>query len=367
MKKIILTLLIIIIAINCKTTKEKSKQDSEKIVKVKQERIPGIETMRKYGKKIDADALFDILADTISKLTGSGSSYSLFNEILNSSSDENVYIIEGIIYNDRGLATQITGHIEKPSTYREFILKGGLGTPVYEAVEPNEFGVVFGRSGNIAIRDGVVVRINTLEQEEFYELLMGSEMYDEFSRAALLSQAAMTVKTPYLKNYIVEIEGILMNSASKKAILEGIKQFKNDPENKGKSNEEVLINFLAANKSYLAELKSSNKEAKNRIRKSRELLDLFESAIAVQSINIAKIITQIAVDTANIVLDFRNAPYLIAQYVEKNIPKNSEMSYQDLKNIEKYGNYRVKKADESFKANREINKKIAEINREILK
>ncbi|MBN2544274.1 MAG: hypothetical protein JXB50_00665 [Spirochaetes bacterium] len=364
MKKISLIMCMIILIMNCKTTGEKKPQSTEK---VRHERIPGIETMRKYGRKIDPDAVFDILADTVSKLGGAGFSYTLFNEILNSSNDEDIYIVESIEYNDKGLATKINGHIEKPSSYREFIIRGGLGSPVYEAVEPNEFGVVFGRSGNIAVRDGVVVRINTLEQEEFYELLMGSEMYDEFSRAALLSQAALVVKTPYLKNYIVELEGIVLNSASKKAILEGIKQFKNDPQNKDKSNEEILINFLAANKSYLEELNESNKNAKIRIKKSRELLDLFESAMAVQSVNIAKIISQIALDTVAIVLDFRNAPYLIAEYVEKNIPKNTGMTYQDLKNIEKYGNYRVKKADECFKANKEINRKIAEINREILK
>jgi len=364
MKKISMMLCMIIFIINCKTTQGKS---TEKPESVRQERIPGIETMRKYGKKIDPDAVFDILAETINKLSGDGLSFSIFNEVLNSVNDENLFIIESIEYNDNGLAAKITGHIEKPSTYREYIIRGGLGSPVYEAVEPNEFGVVFGRSGNLAVREGLVVRINTLEQEEFYEILMGSEMYDEFGRAALLSQAALAVKTPYLKNYIIELEGFLLNSASKKAILEGIKAYKNDPQNKGKSNEEVLINFLAANKSYLAELKSSNKEAKNRIKKNRELLDLFESAIAVQSVNIAKIISQIALDTAAIVLDFRNAPYLIADYLKKNIPKNTDMSYQDMKNIEKYGNYRVKKADESFKANKEINKKIAEINREILK
>lgn len=331
-----------------------------------EDKIPYIETIRRIGVKVDGERIFQILSETIVKLSYSPFAYYSIKDLLNSPNSEKVFIIDYIEYNEKGLATKIEGHIEIPATYREYILKGGLGIPVYEAIQPNEFGVVFGRDGDIAIRDGVVVKENILEKSEFYEFLTGSELYDEFSRLALLSQLGIEIRRAFLKNYIVELEGMLLNSDSKKAIIESMKNFKKKRKNNDR-DDTLLLDFIIANKSYLKTIKDSDKRAKDRIKKSRELLNIIEGAITAQSLNITKIFARMTLETLYLIFkaDDREASYIINNNIYRNIPKNINLTEYELKAIQKYSEYLNKKTNYNIKINRELDKKISKINREI--
>lgn len=357
-RKIIHLIILTLILLTCKTEPE--------IILEKE--IPGLETIKRLGKKIDSIGLFSILFETVKKLSNTKIDYSELEELLNSQNNEKVFIIEEIEYNEEGLAINIKGHVEMPSTYKEYLIKGGLGIPVYEAIPPNDFGIVFGRKGEIAIRDGIIVKENVLEKEDFYEIQTGSEIYDEINRLALLSKLNIIIRNAFLKNYITELEGMLLNSSSKKAIIESIKKYKRQKRNINKTNEDLLLDFLISNKSYLEEIKKSNKEAKERIKKSRELLTFIDNIIAHQSFNIAKIFTQLTFETLYLIFfsNQQEALYLINKNIYKNLPKNLNITKRDLNEIRRYSDYITKKTKYFKNINKQLEKKIYLINKEIL-
>jgi hypothetical protein len=327
--------------------------------------IPGLATMQKHGTKLDPDGILDRIGEAMYSLPGGGIAYAAFQEAMAAPNDEPVFVISSIEYDRNGLATDIQGSVQVPSTVRSFVALGGLGSPVYEAAEPNEFGVIFGRKGNLAVRDGVVVKVNTLDEAEIYELFLQSETYDKITRASILYQGYAAIRTPYLQNMTLELEGLLLNAASKDAILKGIKDFKK--KNRRMSDEEVMINFLKANKSYLAEIKESNREARARIRESRKLLDACSSACALQTVELVEHFAEMAATIAAVTLSLD--PIAIAsataRYISENVPKNMDITFQDLQQIQNYSKYQMNQYQKNQKKNQKLWKNAMEIQREI--
>ncbi len=336
MKKLHLLLIIGIVLFACESTGQL------------QERAPGVETMKKYGTRMNPAEVLDMIGESIRSLSGGYTAYSLYNEILNSSNTNPVFVISSIEYNNDGLATKIEGRVEVPRTIREFVIKGGMGTPVYEAVEPNEFGLIFGRRGNIAVREGVIVKTNTLESAEIYKLVVGSVTYDKISEASVLFQSLEVARTPYLKNMIVELEGMVMNSESKGVILEAMRTYK--AENPNATDEDVVL-YVLSQETYLNELKRSNEAARARIKKSAELVNTITTACALKSVEIAEIFTVMAIDIASLFRNPMAAPGMIASYVARNLPSGSDMQFSDLDNIQKYGDYQLRKYNQNLQRN----------------
>jgi len=328
------------------------------------EKIPGLETMKKYGNKLTPEEIILKIGEILSNMGFSGQiASSAYNESLNEKNENPVFIVEKIEYDENGLAKNIKGHTVIPHTFRDYVIKGGLGTPVYEAAEPNEFGVIFGRKGNIAIRNNVIVRQNPLDESEIYEIYFESEMYDKIMTFGILEKAYELLRTPYLENLIIELEGMLLNSESKKAILESMREFKK--KNKRMNDTELMLNFLKANKSYLDIIKNSNKETKKRIKEGEQLLDAIDTACALQAVEIAEIFAEMAEDIASIFTNFSSAAYLIADYVERNVPKNTDMTFEELEEIEKYNNYLLKEYNKNKKKNDKLWKIVKEINKSL--
>jgi hypothetical protein len=358
LRNIFLIISALLVILMCKSTQKQT--DEEKIDK---SRIPGIATMERHGRKLGPDEILDKIGESMRGVPGGSIAESAFHNSLRMPNTNPVYVIESIEYNSEGLAINIKGHIEVPSSFREYVAKGGLGVPVYEAVGTNEFGVIFGRPGNIAVREGVVVKLNPLKDADIYDLKIGSETYDKINSASVLYQAYEEVRGPFLRNKIIEFQGILLNSSSKQAILEGIKKFKE--ENKKMNETELMLNFLAANKSYLKEIEQSTKEAKQRIKNGRELLDAISSASSMQTTGIVLLYAEMAKDIIDIVMDFRNMPSKILEYTHRNIPKNSSLTYDDLGEIRKYGNYQLKRYQNNLEKNQELWKKYIEITKNL--
>lgn len=326
--------------------------------------VPGIQTMRTFGTKLGPVDVLDKIGETMSEMPGGSAAYAIYNASMNAPNTEKVYVIESITFNKKGLATDIKGRIETPSTYRDFIAKGGMGVPVYEAKEPNEFGLIFGRSGDLAIRDGVIVKVNPLEEEEIYDIEIGSEIYDKISTASLLFHAYSITRKPFLDNMIIELQGILLNTASKDTLLKAITEFRK--KNKKMSETEVMINFLSANKSYLKEIKKSSTEARKRIKESKKMVNSIGSACALQVTSIVTLFADLAADILIMVADPLSAPGLIAEYVIANVPKGSKVKYKNLEDVRKYGNYRLKEYQTDQKKNKELWKNAMEVSKDIL-
>ncbi len=327
------------------------------------ENIPGINAVKKYGTKLTPSQIVDRIGEILSGMqltAGLGSA--IFYGIMNEANTEPVFIIESIQFDKNGYATDIKGHVETPKTFREFVEDGGLGMPVYEAVEPNEFGVIFGRKGNIAVRDGVIVRINPLENSEIYEVVFNSDLYDKINRASVLFQAYEAIQTPYLENFIIELEGMILNSASKKEILEGIKEFK---KTHNRLNEKELIAaYLQANRSYLAEIKKSNENARKRIKESEKLLETIDNACSLEVTQVTETFLQITEDTAELFLDPFSAPSHIAEYLSANIPKN-DIKYSEFTDIQKYDRYQMNLYNKNKKKNEELLKMVKNLSKDL--
>lgn len=356
MKQKILMLYIIIISLilSCETTEKRGEEE-----KPDRNKIPGIATMERFGRLLGPEEVLYKIGESMQGIPGGNIAQAAYLSSLNEPNNEPVFVIESIEYNSEGLATNIKGHVETPFTFREYVVKGGLGVPVYEAAAQNEFGVIFGRPGNIAVRDGVVVKVNPLNEAYIYDLKIGSETYDKIYTAGILYQAYEAVRTPFLKNKIVEFQGILLNSASKKAIMEEIKKFKE--ENKNMTEVEVMINFLASNKTYLEEIEKSNRESRERIKKGREMLDAISSGCGLQTTGIVLLFTQMATDIVSLFFDPFNAPNRIMEYTYRNIPKNSSLSYSNLEDVRRYGNYQLRKYQNNLNKNQDLWKKFIQI------
>ena len=330
--------------------------------------IPGIQTMRKYGTRLTPETLLDEIGYAMSGITGGEAALAIYDVVLNSDNFDPVYVIENIKFDKNGMATVIEGRVETPQTIKDYIAKGGGGIPVYEPVEPNEFGLIFGRKGNIALREGVTVLKNSLEEEELYSLKLGSEIYDKIMTASLLFQAYEVAQKQYLENMIVELEGMLLNTSSKGAILEGIKNFKK--ENKKMNDKEIMVNFLLANKSYLDEIKESNKDALKRIRSSGEFVNAIGTGCGLQVVAIVEMFAKMTLETAAITLslDPFEIANKIAEYVAKNVPsdpKFSKMTKIDLDNISAYGKYYQKRYETYLQKNRKLLEKVVELQKYI--
>lgn len=351
-----LLLLSIVILFACQSGAEEKEQE---------EKIPGLQTMREHGTKLTPGGVLDRMGDAMGRLPGGAISYNIFQAVLNSPNEEPVFVIDDIEYNEQGLAVRIEGHVEVPPTYRAYVEMGGLGMPVYEAIEPNEFGVIFGRPGDIAVREGVVVKTNPLDEVEIYELFLKSESYDKVTRASILFQGYQAIRAPFLRIMLLELEGMLLNSSSKEVILEDIREFKE--ENRELNDEELMMAFLEANEGYIEMLNESDAAAKNRIKQARELLNAVSGACALQTVEIVKHFTIMATEIANIALSMNPITIAVAtaDYVARNVPKNMELTMADLKNIKKYGEYQNKKYNDNVKANRELWQRTMEITKKI--
>jgi hypothetical protein len=326
--------------------------------------IPGIKTMKKYGTKMTPEETLVKIGEILNEMGAMGSlPATIYNDSLRQPNTNPVFILESLELNNKGFATQIEGYVTTPSTFKSYVSAGGFGVPIYEAVEPNEFGVIFGRNGNIAVREGVIVKKNPLQDAEIYELQLGSETYDKIMRASVLFQTYEIIRQPYLENVIVEFQGMLLNSASKDAILEGIKKFKS--EHKNMSEQEVVANYLKANKTYLDEIKKSNDEARKRIRESRKMMDAISSACSLQVGDITKLFLQIAADIAKIVFNIKEAGYLIPEYVRANIPKNSKMTFAELQEIQNYNRYMMDQYIVNSKKNLALWKTVMDITKDL--
>ncbi|HOF00467.1 MAG TPA: hypothetical protein PK385_02490 [Spirochaetota bacterium] len=333
-------------------------------VELKKGVIPGIKTMRKYGTRLTPETLLDEIAYAMSGITGGEAALSIYECVLESDNYNPVYVVKNIEFDKNGMATLIEGRVETPRDIRSYIAKGGGGIPVYEPAEPNEFGLIFGRKGNIAVRDGVTVLKNSLKDEEFYSLRLGSEIYDKIMTASLLFQAYEVAQNQYLENMIIELEGMLLNTSSKDALLEGIKQFKK--KNKKMNDKEIMVNFLLANKSYLDEIKQSNKEALERIRTGGEFVNAIGAGCALQVVAIVEMFAAMTLETAAITLslDPFEISKKIAEYVAKNVPsdpKFSSMTKMDLDNISAYGKFYQKRYETYLQKNRKLFDKVVEL------
>ena len=364
MKKNIILTVILLILLSCQSGDDKKEETKESpLISKDSDNIPGISTMEKFGTRLSPDEILNRIGDSMDNIPGGSAIRSSINSRLNERNNKKVYIIESIEFNKQGFAINIKGHIETPSNYREYVAKGGLGIPVYEEVPENEFGLIFGRKGNIALRDGAVVKINPLEYSNIYFIQVGSDLYDKITKASVLYQALEVSRTPFFKNMLIELEGMLLNSGSKKALLEGIKKFKE--ENKNMSEEEVMINFLAANESYLKEIEKSNDEAKERIKNGKELINNISGACAAQNASISMVFVKMGTDLAQCFLDPNpfNIASRISDYIYSNVPKNSNLKYQNLNDIYKYSQYQQNKYQTNLKKNQDLWQKVMNITR----
>ncbi|HBD96172.1 MAG: hypothetical protein A2015_07185 [Spirochaetes bacterium GWF1_31_7] len=355
MRKILLVLTTIALLISCKSTGENTGGKTDK--------IPGIVTVTKYGKPIDSSTVLQKISDSLSTFTNGRIAQNIYNSILDTPTVKSLYVIDTITYNDDGLATEITGKVVTTKTYREYVALGGLGSPVYEAVPPNEFGLIFGRKGNVAIREGLVVKVDTLSKNPIIDVSIGSETYDKVANASVLYQAFEAARTPYLENTLIELEGMLLNSASKDVIIEDLKKFK--LENPKLQDAEVMTSFLLANKSYLDLLKKSNEEAKDRIKKGAELVNAIASGCALQTIALVEHFGNMALEITRIALDPLAIPANTARYIARNVPKGKGMTMNDLNEIQRYGKYQMDVYKKNYDKNLNLWKKTMELKNKI--
>lgn len=321
--------------------------------------IPGISTMRRYGTRMDPLYVLDVIGNIMREFPGGNAAAAVYAAVIDRQYDAEVFIIDSIAYDDRGLAVDIQGHVERVFTYREFVAKGGLGIPVYEAKEPNEFGVIFGREGDVAVRDGVVVRRNPLAHIEIYELEMGSETYDKVVKAPMLFQTYEAIRGPFLRNAVIELQGMLLNSSSREAVLDGIRQYK--AEHPDLDESEVMVGFLEANQSYLDELESSDDEATQRIKDGHKLVGAIGSACALQVVDLTKHFAVMAADIALIISE--GNPFDIAaatvRYIARNVPdQHRGFTLSDARNVREYSKYRMETYQQAKAENEELDKKI---------
>lgn len=344
----IAAVLLMFLILGCKSGADKKdkKQKSDG-------KIPGLATMQKFGKKLTPVELLGLVGEAMREVAGGGLAMDIYNAVLHSPNDQEVFIIEEIEFNEQGLATKIEGYVEVPATYIEYVRLGGLGVPVYEAKEPNEFGVIFGRPGDVAMRDGVIVKLNPFEDKDVYHLKLNAETYDKITRASVLYQAFAITRGPYLENMILELQGMLLNSASKDALLEAIKKFKE--ENPDLTETEVMVNFLKANQTYLDELKDLDKDAKKRIKEGKKLLNAIGSGCALQTISLVEHFTLMAAEIAAITLSAASLDMQpLANYISRNVPKGMGMKLNDLKEVQKYSKYQFEEYKKNSKKNREL-------------
>ncbi len=358
---------VLIILVACETVKP--------IPGVKPMSAPGLSTMKKYGKKLNPYEILHLSGQIMGEMGIFGAvAYNEYINKLNMPNNKRVFIVESIVFNKEGFAQDIKGRIEKPATYMEFVAKGGLGIPVYEANTPNELGVIFGRRANIASRDGVIVRVNPLEYTDLYYIHLGSETYDAIMNASILFQSYEMVRTPYIDNLRVELEGMIMNSDSRELILGEMKKFKEENKDKYDSENDILVAFINSNESYLEMLGASNQVAIERIHESKIFLDMIKNAAETASGRVALIFGEIALDIALITLetagnamsrgDSSIGGMLLAaieatsltiqktaEYVARNIPRNSSITLPDLQNINAYNNYMFNRYIENSKKN----------------
>jgi len=348
MKKNLLFISVVVFLIGCQTTETAKSEKS----------APGLETMRKFGTELNSNQVLNMIGDSMRTLVGGGAAYSIYNAILSSPNANQVFVVSSIEYNEDGLAVKIDGKIETPATIRDYVLKGGLGSPIYEAVEPNEFGVIFGRKGNVAVRDGVIVKTNPFETAEMYDITINSATYDKIAKASLLFQAFEVARTPYLKNMLVELEGMVLNSASKDVIIQAMIEYK---KNNPKATHEMVMVEVLSQQSFLDEIRKSNSAASERIRKSGELLNAIGAACALKSVEIAEHFARMALDIASLFSNPLQAPGMIANYVTKNVPQGRGMTFTDLDNIQKYGEFQMKRYQANTEKNRVLWEKAFEL------
>jgi len=178
---------------------------------------------------------------------------------------------------------------------------------------------------------------------------------------------------------LVELEGMILNSASKEVILESIKEFKEEHKNEFKTDEELLINFMQANDSFIQELDKSNIAARKRIKDGKELIDLIEDGSDAAMLNCTKVFAEIAAEIALITLVTAKtvteggsdpaeliarsiaasvkAAAMTAVFVTDHVPKRSNMTFFDLQEVDKYSRYRMMEYDKNLRENRELWKK----------
>lgn len=355
----ILLLLCLVVALpvltGCETTGSRYGDHSE-------DDIPGISTMRKYGTRMDPHHVLDVIGNIMREFSGGRAAAAIYDAVIDRRYDAEVFIIDSIAYDDNELAVDIQGHVERVSTYREFVAKGGLGIPVYEAKEPNEFGVIFGRQGDVAVRDGVVVRRNPLAHIEIYELEMGSETYDKVVKAPMLFQTYAAIRTPFLKNAIIELQGMLLNSSSREAVLDGIRQYK--AEHPDLNEEEVMVGFLEANQSYLNELESSDEEAEQRIKDGHKLVRAIRSACGLQVVELTKHFAVMTADIALIISEGNplNIASAAMRYIARNVPdRHRGFTLTDARNVREYSKYRMEVYQRAKAENEELDKRVQEL------
>lgn len=349
-RALIACLLLFVLLNGCQSGSDK--KDNKK---KSSEKVPGLATMQKFGKKLTASEILNIAGEAMQQsfLTGGGFSYAIFNAVLHSPNDQKVFVVEYIEYNDQGLATLIEGYVETPATYIEFIQLGGLGSPVYEAIEPNEFGVIFGRPGDVAVREGVVVKTNPFEAKDVYYLKLNAETYDKIMLASVLSQAWTIAREPYLQNMIVELQGQLLNSSAKEQVLEAVKKFKE--ENPELTETEVMVNFLKANKSFMDRLENLDKDSNKRIKNGKKLMNSIAAANVAQSVHIAEHFAFMAAEFVTIAASIvAMDPEPLADYIYRNVPKNSSLKYKDLQQVHKYSKYQFDQYKKIWKSNKEL-------------
>ena len=275
--KHVFVFVVLIILVACETVKP--------IPGVKPMLAPGLITMKKYGKKLNPYEILHLSGQIMGEMGIFGAvGYNEYINKLNKPNNKRVFIVESIVFNKEGFAEDIKGRIEKPATYMEFVAKGGLGIPVYEANTPNELGVIFGRRANIASRDGVIVRVNPLEHTDLYYIRLGSETYDAIMNASILFQSYEMVRTPYIDNLRVELEGMIMNSDSRELILGEMKKFKEENKDKYTTENDILVAFINSNESYLEMLSESNHDAMERIHESKIFLDMIKNAAEIREV-----------------------------------------------------------------------------------
>lgn len=343
-----------VVFLSCRSMPERS---------LRKEQIPGIDTMKRYGKKLSLSEIL-LLSGNIMRENGFIASVSsaTYYEILYRENQDPVFITENILYDENGYAVEIQGRVETPSRYLDFVEKGGIGIPVYEAREKNEFSTVFGRKADLAIREGVIVRRNPLEKQDIYHLNVGSQTYDVILNSALLFQCYELVREAYLNNLMVELEGMVMNSEAREAILMDMERFRKKRRNLTSDDTAMMIVFMEANEGYLKELSHSNRKALQRLEESKKLLHIMDEACTVASERVSGLFAEIALDIAHLTFQvMSNILYgflqggeeavsgvassavlitnKIQKYVWRNAPKMPGVELEDLRNMSDYSNY----------------------------
>lgn len=340
------------------------------------EKISGEDLMAKYGTKLTPLQVFEEIAIVFDEY-GMGD---LYRSTLDKPNNLPVFVLDRPLELDESGyvvdENNIVGHVEVPPTFREYILKGGLGIPVYK--ESPVLGMA-GASAKVdaVFKDGVIVRKDPFQNVSLYILKFNSDVYDKISVASVLYQAAEIVKYSYYKNFLAELNKLFQGSEGKDKIYNELKNFREENRGKYKTEDELEMAFYndkIVQGSYLKIITKGNEQVIARIKLSKEFVEVLNKGCAIQTGDIAKMFMIMTVEIAEVTAlyaqgvaqamannsigaqeSYRLAGEKLGQYLAKYLPKGGpQLKRKEIEAINKYN----KICHENYKKRQENNREM---------